>query len=282
MASEKYISVLFPVGRLIQGSLYLPNTKDMEGNLLTVKNPKSPQFGQPRVDYYIGVAIPKTPGVTHWSQEVSANPRIGAWGKKIWDAGLSFWGDLVNQKKDFSWKIIDGDSTEYDGATPPKRTCDKPNFKGHWIVSMGGGLAPKIVNSDGSAYILEKDAVKKGYYIQVNANIATNGSNINKGIKIYHNAVSFQYPGEEIVSGLDPASVGFGDGSPAPVATFQPAAQVLPTGSTPPSPPAAPIVPNHAFVQQAGAPRLLKNGATYDSYISAGWNEEQLIEQGLL
>jgi hypothetical protein len=279
MANEKYISVLFPVGRLIQGSLYEPNTKDLEGNLLTVKNPKSPLFGQPRVDFYLGVAIPKTPGVTHWSQEVSPNPRIGAWGKKIWDAGHSFWGELASAD-DFSWKVTDGDSTKFDKSTPPKRTCDKPNHKGHWIVSFGGAQAPKIVNSDGSAYILEKDAVKRGYFIQVNANLTTNGSNVNRGIKMYHNAVSFQYPGEEITTGIDPASLGFGDGS-APVAAA-PFPQFAPhVVAIPPTPPAPPIVPNHGFVNESPT-RLLKNGATYDSHIAVGWTEASLTAAGLL
>lgn len=294
MANDKYISILFPVGRLIQGSLYEPKTTDAEGNLLIVKNQKSLRFGLPKVEYYLGVAIPKTPGIAHWSHEVNPNPRIGAWGAKIASAAQTFWGDLVNQTKDFSWKVLDGDSLDYDKSTPPKRICDKPNHAGNWILTFGGEKAPKIVNSDGSAYILEKDVVKRGYYIQVNANVTTNGSSQNKGIKLYHNLVSFQYPGEEIVTALDPASIGFGGGS-APVGVIPVGIQrdSLPSISMPQPPvgliaPPPSIIPNHGFVNQVGTPppptaiRMLKNGATFDNYIAAGWTEAQIVEAGLL
>jgi hypothetical protein len=230
MATEKYVNVLLPIGRFIAGNLYEPNTKNMAGELLTIK--KGINAGKPRVDFYIGLAIPKTPGVTHWSQEVSSNPRVGAWGKKIWDAAHLFWGDLASQKRDFAWKIVDGDSNDYDGSNPPKKYSEKPNYKGNWILSLGKMSTPKIVNNDGSQYLLDPNVVKRGYYIQVAASIVSNNSDLNQGIHINHDIVSFQYPGEEIVSGVDPTNVGFGGFTPPPGALGAPPDSTNPSATS--------------------------------------------------
>lgn len=286
MANDKYVNVLLPVGRFINGDLYIPQTTNMAGEPLVIK--KGVNAGQPRVNFYIGLAIPKTPGCAHWSQEVSTNPRIGAWGKKIWDAGYQFWGDLASQKKNFAWKIVDGDSTDYDGSNPPKRYCDKPNYNGHWIISLGKMSTPKIVNSDGSQYLLDKDVVKPGYFIQIATSISSNNSDLNQGIHINHDIISYQYAGEEIINGIDPATIGFGSDKP-PAGAIQ-INVAIPNSPQPViTPIMPPIVPNHNFVNNAvpipPAPpvgRLLKNGATYESYIAANWTDQQLSEAGLL
>ena len=57
--------VLFPIGRMVCGSVYQGNNKDAEGNPLVIK--KGPNAGQPRVDYYFAIAIPKG-AETHWNQ----------------------------------------------------------------------------------------------------------------------------------------------------------------------------------------------------------------------
>jgi hypothetical protein len=294
MATEKYIQVLFPTGRLITGSLYNPNTTNMVGEPLMYKSGKKKD--QPRVDYFIGIAIKKTPGVTHWSQEVSGNARVGAWGKKIWDAAHLFWGDIAGKKDNFAWKIIDGDSTSYDNGNPPKRPCDKPNYKGHWIINMSRDLPPVITNKDGSKFLLEPDAIRRGYFVQIVATIKSNETPDKMGIFITHDAVSLQFFGEEILSGIDPASVGFG-GDNAPIG-----AHPIPDGAfghMPASPTVVTAAPNHNFINNAIAPpplppapptaplpvsepRKLTNGMSYDSYIAVGWTDEQLREKGLL
>jgi len=64
-----------PPGRLVTGSVYQPRTKDNLGGPLTIKT--GPNAGQPRVDYNFGVAIPKTPGCTHWSSESVGRGSLG-------------------------------------------------------------------------------------------------------------------------------------------------------------------------------------------------------------
>jgi len=330
--AEKFVDVLFPVGRLIGGDLYEPKRTNMSGEPLLLKNGQNK--GQPYVDYFIQIAIPKTPGVQHWSQEVSANPRIGAWGAKIWQFGHDAWGAIAGQNPRFSWKITDGDSQEYDQGAPPKRHCDKANYPGNWIVNMSRLQAPKICNADGSAFLLEVGAVKRGYFVQVHATIKSNETANKMGVYITHNGVSLQFLGEEISTGIDPRNAGFG-GNSAPVGAQQIPPGAIVTGSapvayTPPAPPmagyAAPIapaptyappvmgapsapapgyapppappsniVPNVGFVQNVIAPpppaappappagpRMLKNGATYDSYVAAGWSDTQIAQSGLM
>ena len=265
MANDKYIQVLLPVGRLVGGDLYEPQVKDFEGRPLTFKD------GSPRVNYYIAVAIPKTQA--HWANEVDhTNPRVGAWGAKIWEAGHKFWGDIAGKKQNFAWKIIDGDSQQYNDANPPRRPCDNIGYPGHWVISLGRTQAPTIVNSDGSQYLLEKGRVKRGYFVQVAATVTSNNSEAKMGIYINHDAVSLQYHGEEISYAPKPSEMGFGGGAapvgaqpiPAgaigiapPVAPSAPApvAPVPPVTHAPPVPqPLAPppqIQPNHGFVNNA-------------------------------
>ena len=58
--------ILFPVGRMIGGSLY-----KAQPVLDSFGKPKvDPVSGQARTEFNFGVAIPKTPNV-HWSQEPS-------------------------------------------------------------------------------------------------------------------------------------------------------------------------------------------------------------------
>ena len=107
--SKDNLEILFPPGRAVQGDFYKPRDKDATGAPLVVKN--GPNKGQPRVDYYFAVAIPKTPGVTHWASEAHPDPRIGDWGARIWNFGHTAWPNGQAQRPDFAWKIEDGDST---------------------------------------------------------------------------------------------------------------------------------------------------------------------------
>ena len=91
--------ILTPAARLVQGSLYKPNTTDAEGKPLV--NKSGPNIGQPRVEFYFAVAIPKG-GEQHWSQT--------AWGAVILGVGREAFPQ-AHQAPTFAWKVKDGDST---------------------------------------------------------------------------------------------------------------------------------------------------------------------------
>jgi hypothetical protein len=310
MAEAKRINITTPVGRLVGGSLYDPETKDFEGKPLTMKDKVTP-----RVDYQFGIAIPKSPGVQHWASET--------WGAPIWALGHQAFPSEA-QRPDFAWKIQDGDST-----IPNKRgrkNVDREGYPGHWIMWFTGGYAPQIWNADGSQQILERDAVKPGYYIQVFGNIGPN-TGASAGLYINHSMVALTAYGPEIRVGPDVSAAGFGQGvalppgasATPPAANFNPApppvvgappvyppvagaaapyapptnsvsASAPPVTTFPSSPPVAPpptvaVAPNPGILMPpVGDPRNAKltgtGGATYEALIAGGWTDALLIAHG--
>lgn len=305
------INITTPVGRLVGGDLYTPQTTDHQGAPLTMKDKVTP-----RVDYSFGVAIPKTPGVQHWANE--------PWGTAIWAYGWAAFPNGEAQRPDFSWKITDGDS-----AIPNKagrKPCDREGYKGHWVIWFSGGFAPGIYNADGSQKILEKDAVKPGYYVQVFGNISDNKPSQSPGIYVNHTYVALSAYGEEIQTGPDVSAAGFG-GAPLPpgasatppAGNFNPAPPPAPPAgyapppappapgpavAPPPAPPVVPVQPNPAILTPPPGPAVAPppppvvaapvgdarnarltpaaNGATYEQLVVAGWTDATLIQNGLM
>ena len=290
------VSFLTPVGRLVQGSLYKGATTDAEGGPLVVKT--GPQAGQPRTDYFFAIAIPKGPE-PHWNQT--------DWGAKIWSVGQKSYPNGQANSPTFAWKITDGDSTIPNRAG--RKPIEREGFKGHWVLSFSSGYAPKIYNSNGTAPLLEEDAVKLGYYIQVAGTCAGNGSTQQPGVYLNHNMVAHAGYGPEIVLGPDPRSVGFGQ-APLPAG-----ASATPVGGMSAPPPAAPppaaapapaaVQPHPAFLQPTAAPpaaaappppplppaapaaptrKMLPaaQGASYEQMIGAGWTDDLLIQHGMM
>jgi hypothetical protein len=286
--AKKVINITTPVGRFIGGSLYDPETTDYDGKPLTMKDKTTP-----RVQYSIGIAIPKTPGVAHWGSEV--------WGGPIWALAHEAFINGETQRPDFAWKITDGDST-----VPNKRgrkPCDREGYPGHWVLWFSGGYAPQAYNSDGSQKLLEKDAIKPGYYIQVFGSISDNMPSKSPGLYLNHTYVALSAYGEEIMVGPDVSTAGFGGAplppgaSATPVANFTPAPPGTPTTpaatGTPPIPGAAvptiptiPVVPNTAILTPPAQPvrqlTALANGATYEQLIANGWTDTLLIANGIM
>lgn len=260
-----------PVGRLVGGSLYQANDKDYQGNPLTMKDKVTP-----RVEYSFGVAFPKTPGCQHWANEPGLQ---GLQAGKPWLAEIWQYGNQVHpgvaQRPDFSWKIIDGDSTIPNKRN--KRPCDNEGYPGHWVIWFSGGFAPQIWNADGTQQILEPNAVKRGYYVQVCGN-ADKNTGQTPGLYMNYSMVAFSAYGQEIQSGPDVSQAGFGGAalpagaSTAPMAAaFNPAtpapalpqvnggypAPTPPAAPVPPAPAAAPVIPvmpNPAVLAPPGAP----------------------------
>jgi|SRR5690606_15501917 len=243
--------ILFPTGRIVAGNLYKPRVTDAEGRPLVYKS--GPQMGQPRQDFFFALAIPKG-GEQHWAQT--------PWGQIIWAAGHEFMASAGNMPT-FAWKVTDGDSQvpNRKGTKP----CDREGYKGHWVVAFSSSFKPNVFNRDGSARIVEDDAVNPGDYVQVFGNVDGNGSSSQPGVFINHNMVALQGYGERISFGPDAAAVGFGQGAlPAgasavpvgglstPAPTPAPAPAPTPGATTPP-PVAATPAPSPAPAPVVGA-----------------------------
>ena len=291
------IELLTPVGRLVQGSLYEGQTTDAEGKQLTYRS--GPQAGQPRVDYYFALAIPKGTE-QHWSQT--------EWGAKIWNEGHKSFPGGQAQSPAFAWKIIDGDSTIVNRAG--KRPCDRDGYPGHWVLNFSSGFAPTIYNRDGSQQMLEQNAVNVGDYIQVYGSVSGNESTQQAGVFLNHSMVAFMGYGDRIYTGVDPKSVGFGKApmpagvspipvsqgfnpatSTPPVANVAPPAYVPPVTTTPPPLPHTGILnppPVMPPVTPAVAPAPVKvmtalaGAHTYEQMIAAGWTDATLIQHGYM
>ena len=234
------VNITSPVGRIVMGSLYDPSTTDAEGKPLVVKT--GPNAGQPRVNYFFALAIPKQ-GEPHWAHT--------PWGQKIWSVGNQAFPTAA-QSPAFAWKIEDGDS-----QIPNKKgrkPCDNEGWPGHWILKFSGGFAPKIYQQEGAGYvqIMQKDFVKPGFFVEVAFGVEGNGSQTQPGVYINHGMVCFRAYGQEIVFGPDVASAGFGQSalpagaSATPLPGTAPMPQAPAAAPTMPLPPGLPQVPGVA------------------------------------
>lgn len=334
MAAQR-TDILFPPARLVQGDLYTANDKDADGKPLVIKS--GPDAGKARVEFYFAIAIPKTPGHTHWAQT--------EWGQKIYQAGAAAFPQMY-QSQAFAWKVTDGDSQIPNRRG--KKPADSEGFPGHWIVRLSGGYAPKIYAQPQQGTYVElstPNAVKCGYWVQVSGNVSGNMSTQTPGVYLNHGGVLFLKEDAVIVSGPDAATMFQGaalsQGMPSGAAPGMPPGVAMPgmmppgvampgavAGGMPAMPLPAPqqmmpaaqpalqmpgvqapaptmVAPNPAFLAPAlpGAPTLppqiampapavpalpmltpagAATGHTYQQFISAGYNDQQLRAAGYL
>ena len=309
------VNITSPVGRIVMGSLYDPSTTDAEGKPLVVKT--GPNAGQPRVNYFFALAIPKGTE-PHWAHT--------AWGQQIWAVGNQAFPNAA-QSPAFAWKIEDGDS-----QIPNKRgrkPCENEGWPGHWVLKFSGGFAPKIYEQQNGGYVLltEPGRVKPGYFAEVALSVEGNGSQSQPGVYLNHSMVCFRAYGQEIVFGPDVASAGFGQSAlpagasatplpgtapmpqapaaaptmplppglpqvpgvapaPLPQGGFAP----MPSAPAPGAPAPIPVTPNPGFVQvpppAPAAPvrqmTAAAQGIPYESYVAQGWTDAQLVQNGLM
>lgn len=310
-----------PVGRMVAGNLYTPNTKDFDGKPLVIKTGQN--AGQARVQYFIGFAVKKM-GETHWANT--------PWGAKIWEVGHRAFPTAAQQAH-FAWKIDDGDS-----AVPNKKgrkPCDNEGYPGHWILKLSGGFAPKIYRQEAGGYVqvTENDYIKPGYFLEASFSVDGNANQNNPGVYLNLQMVCFRAYGPEIVFGPNVEDAGFGQ-APLPAgASMAPlaAAIPLPGAAAAPAPPSAaypvptyagmllaapapiPVMPNPGFVQMPppvptgaangnGAPlppagaipappvtaspsnqmTAKAAGASREAFLAAGWTDANLIAQGYM
>lgn len=299
------------VGRLVGGSVHEPITEDFDGKPLTVKTGK--RKGEETQRFSFGVAFAKVPG-QHWA---TLNEMCAL----IWATGHEHMGALA-QRKDFSWKITDGDSTEVNKKN--NRPCDNEGFPGHWVVWFSSSFAPDTYDAIGGKepVAIDPEIIEKGFYVQVRGSVVGNGNETNPGVFINHGMVALVGYGQVIESKNkpDPKKAGFGQGVqlPAGASTAPPAGLKTPgTPSAPPAPNAAPpappapaaplpttaVAPAPGFVAPppvAAAPPpppatvaapppppagpVWKGppGTTYDAYKAGGWSDDQMRTAGLL
>lgn len=318
-----------PVGRMVMGNLYKPNTLDFDGKPLVVKT--GANIGQARSDFFIALAIQKG-AEKHWAET--------KWGAEIWRVGHTAFPGAA-QSPSFAWKIDDGDSVIPNKRN--KRPCDNEGWKGHWILKFSGGFAPKVYRQNGSAFeqVTEADYIKPGYFVEINGTVDGNGNQNNPGVYLNHSMVMFRAYGAEISFGPDVNAAGFGVAAlpagasavplastipmpataaptasvaapiPAPVAVAVPTVPVAPIPVTP-NPaflqvPAAPVAPNPTPaipaipamtaaipvppapaapvpVSPSSGPQMTAkaNGASYQSFVTAGWDDANLIAHGYI
>lgn len=206
--------ILFPVGRFVGGSLYKSETRINE------------KTKEERQAFSFAVGIPKG-SEQHWNQT--------EWGRLIWAEGAEN-APSMHQNPAFAWKVKDGDS-----AVPNRKgnkPCDNEGWRGHWVIWLSSGFAPKIYNADGTQPINEVDAVKPGYFIQVFGNVAYNKSTDSPGVYLNYSAIAFSAYGPEIQlsAGVDAAAVGFGKGQLPAGATATPVGGMTQPPATTPAP----------------------------------------------
>ncbi len=259
-------TILTPPGRLVMGSLYTPNTKDMQGNPLKDKN------GNPRQEFWFNIAIEKK-GELNWNQT--------EWGKVIYDLGVKCYPGGQFKSQNFSWKVIDGDSTEVN--TEGNKPCDHEGYKGHWILRFKSGFAPILLNEDATPFLLPTGAINCGDYIQVFGNVSPNNSALQPGVYLNFSHVAFMAYGQKIVTTIDPKSIGFGGALPTG-ASKTPVMQGFsaPAAAPPTQAPVQASPPPYTAVLQPKLMTPAANGVPYEAYIEKGWTDAQLIQHGLL
>jgi hypothetical protein len=247
----------------------------MQGNPLTIKS--GPRAGQPRTEWFIALAIPKTdPGWPAIQAAIHQAARVGF--PNLFDAQ----GGCSNP--DFSFKYIDGDS-QVPGATG-RKPCDNEGFPGHWILKFKSGFEPQCFSQGGKEIITDPSMIKRGYYVRIAGSVTGNNSPVRPGVYVNLSMIELCGYGPEIKTGPDGAAV-FG-GSPAgnlpPGASATPiAASTAPAGATP-APgdfQATPPIPPFADGPPPPAPvkiYTLPDGSKFTKaqLLAANWTPEQI------
>lgn len=225
MSQSISTQILTPVGRMVQGHPFRYNTHDMKGKPLTDSD------GNPRVEYFLAIAIPKT--------DAGFNE---VW-QKMQQAAASGFHNGEQNLQGFAWKYVDGDNPKNVG---------KEGFAGCHVLRLTGGFAPKVYTKVGAAQIVNEKEIKTGDYIRAYIDCRPNGSSLNPGLYLNPTLVELIGYGNEIVSGPDGAQI-FGG---APIAQLPPGASETPTAGTPIATPTPQMPQAQTQPQMPGGPSL--------------------------
>lgn len=221
-------TITSPVGRIVQGDVFEPQTTDQQGNLRVFRS--GPKMGQPNPQFFIALAIRKDdPAWPAFYAVLDGEARAGF--------PHLFPGGAACVLPSFAWKVVDGDGVDTTGRS----NATKEGFAECWVVRFTSGFAPKVVKFEGGAYRdLAKTEIKRGDYARVSATVSANGRADKPGLYVNLDAVCWEAYGAEIVGGPD-AMERFG-GAPValpPGASVTPPASAapMPTGGAPQNPP---------------------------------------------
>jgi hypothetical protein len=215
---------LTPVGRLVQGDPFEPQTKNMQGQPLMTMS------GQPTQRYFIAVAFRKD------------DAAFGALYQKLVEVARASFPTLFNAQGQcshprFSWKLMDGDGVDDNG----KSNATKEGFAGHWVLKFSSSFAPRCFHAghyQPHEQIQDPKAIQRGYFVRVAGSIEGNDNPQKPGLYVNLGMVELAGVGPIISSGPDAASV-FGGAAPALPAGAQP----LPMNAGMPAAPAMPGMP---------------------------------------
>jgi len=157
------IEILTPVGRLVGGSPFEPQTKDHNGDPLVIR--RGPNAGQPTKRFFMALAIAKNdPGLPEFMAKVAQAAATAF--PNLFDAS----GQCTYP--DFAWKFKDGDSQVPDRRG--NRPCDKDGYPGHYVFGFSGSHPPKVHGDDPSKILTDPASVKRGYYIRILGSVVGN------------------------------------------------------------------------------------------------------------
>jgi len=296
--SKQAIEILTPTGRMVGGDAFTGKTTNRKGEPLIIKN--GPNAGQPRTEYYIGLAIPKTdPGWADLWSKINQAAKAGY--PHLFNADGS-----CNQPS-FAWKVIDGDSTVMNKNQ--KRPCDKEGYPGHYVLSFSSGYPFPCYARGGESLLTDPQSIKPGYYIRIAGNVVDNDPSDTPGVYLNIAGVELIGYGQEIQRGGIDGKAVFG-GSPVaqlpagasetPIAPATTGAGMVPGGApaapgpagTPAPDPAAPatsganVAPAPGFMSAPGAPPpptpdesgYIHAGVSYtrEALKASNWTDEQI------
>ena len=238
-------NILSPVGRIVQGSLSHPNTRDYDGNPLVWKSGDAE--GQPRQEWFIGLAISKQ------------DPKIGeVFAAMNAEAAAGFPGG-ESQRHGFAWKMIDGDTSLDKNGKP---YSEREGHAGCYIFRLTTSYCPKAYAwGNGSWVEVDLAKIKTGDYVAVDMGIEANRNPRQPGLFMNLNMIQWVGEGQAIVTGPN-VQERFGSGPAA-----LPAGAVAPNLTATPGAPgatpgyASPGVPGGVPAAPAAAPAAAPTAA---------------------
>lgn len=303
-----------PVGRYVQGDLFVLQTTNQDGTPITVKT--GPNAGQPGSRSFFAVAYAKNdPLFAPFYQQMVAEA------KASFPAHFDAAGNCTHPS--FAWKLMDGDGIDQNG----KKNSEKEGFAGHWVIKFGGSFLPKVFyhgRTQPHDQIKDANLCPRGYYIRVVGSMKGNQPSNKPGLYLNPDIVEVCGAGEIITSGPDatallggvamalpagaqalpglpaagaalpgltpaaPAAPAALPGLPTPMATpgsagalpglpVAAAPAALPAAAAPAALPGLPVLPNHAVVNAVLSAPVYQ---MTPQAVAAGYTRESLNAAG--